>query len=124
MDRQRFRLGIVATAAWAGVSVPVRPGAQQLEDAIRSITVTESVVEITLFSSRGFPVRDQQEILRIGEHEFFHDRHGAGGDLHTLVYALTPGEFAETAPQDLVVVQYGRGGYADRREFGPLGTPR
>src|SRR5262249_15949570 len=60
MERQRFRLGIVAMAAWAGVSLPVRSGAQQLEDAIRSITATESVVEITLFSSRGFPVRDQQ----------------------------------------------------------------
>ena len=121
-DRRRFRLGVVGLVAWAAVSLASRAGAQAEGEAIRGIVLTDAGVEITLFSSRGFPVRNEKQVLRIGEHEFLRSRYGADGDLHTLTFLLTRGEFGATTPEDSVVVQYGHGGSADRRDFGALGT--
>jgi hypothetical protein len=122
MGTQRYWLGIVGLLAWAVVSVTARAGAQPDENTIHGIAVTDAGVEITLHSSRGFPVRDAREILHVGQHEFVRSHYGADGDLHTLSFVLTAGEFTETAPEDAVVLHYGHGRSGDEREFGLLGT--
>src|SRR5262245_43944478 len=70
---RRLRCGVIGLLVCTTVALASRAGAQGDVNVIQGITFTSSGVEITLFSSRGFPVRDQKEILLIGGHEFLRD---------------------------------------------------
>jgi hypothetical protein len=78
-------------------------------------------VEITLTSSREFPVRSELAALRIGERLFTRSRY-AGSDLHTLVFTLTPEELDALDDGAAVSVQYGSDTPppASSWSFGPL----
>ena len=76
--------------------------------------------EIEVTSDREFPVRDELAVLRIGAHSFALSRYPDIGDTHTLIFTLTPEDFANTVATDEVTVQYGFGEPNVRWSFGPL----
>ncbi len=67
-------------------------------------------VEITVWSVKRFPVRNELAVLRIGKKEFTRSRYPDNGDTHTLVFTLTKEEFDRTSDGDSVRVYYGLGG--------------
>lgn len=75
----------------------------------------KAAVEIIVWVSNGFPVRNEIAVLRIGSKEFTLSRYPESGDTHTLIFTLTPEQFAQTATGDLVSVYYGRGGESNER---------
>jgi hypothetical protein len=78
-------------------------------------------VEIEVTSDQEFPARNELVVLRIGAQQFVLARYPDSGETNRLIFTLTAGEFAQTAPGDPVTVQYGRGGEArERWNFGPL----
>ena len=79
------------------------------QNVIQRIQTVGAGIEIELSSARQFPVRAQMVVLRIGEHEFVRSRYPADGRLNTLIFTLTPAEFATLSNGDPVRVQYGRG---------------
>lgn len=66
-------------------------------------------VEIEVWSDREFPVRNEITVLRIGAQQFMLSRYPENGDTHTLIFTLTPDEFAKTSNGDRLTVQYGMG---------------
>jgi hypothetical protein len=89
-------------------------------NTIRGIRSTDSSVEIELQSTKPFPVRSEIAVLRIGTREFMNSRYPADGRLDTLIFKLTPDEFAQVASGDPIRVQYGRGAKANYWDFGTL----
>src|SRR5437867_4451507 len=100
--------------------------------SIRATTVDSTrVIEIELQSSREFPVRDQVVVLRIGKKDFLRSRAPNDGSLKTLIFMLTPEDFAQLVEGDAMSVRYGLE-YSDdstrqpsgadnaRWDFGPL----
>ncbi len=78
-------------------------------------------IEVVVWASNGFPVRNEIAVLRIDSKEFMLSRYPESGDTQTLIFTLTPEEFAQTATGDLVTVQYGRGGESNEQwNFGTL----
>jgi hypothetical protein len=78
-----------------------------------------SCIEIELFSTDGFPVRDQLMVLQIGARQFFLSQY-ANGDLNTVIFTLTEGEFTESPCGDPVTIQYGLGMPDEFWQFGNL----
>lgn len=76
--------------------------------------------EIEVTSGREFPVRDELAVLRIGAQSFALSRYPDTGDTHTLIFTLTPEQFANTVATDEVTLQYGFGEPNVRWSFGPL----
>jgi hypothetical protein len=79
-------------------------------------------IEIELYSSGEFTVRDEVLVLRIGKTDFLLSRYSDDGDIHTLIYTLTPEEFDQLSTGDPISVRYGRDietSY-DARDFGAL----
>jgi len=79
----------------------------QVVNAINTIKTVEAGVDVELTSPRGFPVRNELIVLRIGTREFTRSRSPEDGSLNTLIFTLTAEEFAATATGDRVVVQCG-----------------
>src|SRR5690606_6646892 len=80
-------------------------------------------VQIVLSSPRAFPAGGAMPVLHIGEHEFRLSRYPLDGDLHTLIFTLTPEQFDAVRDDDAVIVQYD-GTSPDRVwSFGPLEKP-
>lgn len=78
-------------------------------------------IEIVVWASNGFPVRNEIAVLHIGSKEFTLNRYPESGDTHTLIFTLTPEEFAQTATGDPVSIYYGRGGESNEQwNFGTL----
>ena len=71
-----------------------------------------SAIELEVTSPRPFPVMGTSPVLRIGGREFSISRYPASGDLHTLIFTLSPQEFAATKSGDSIIVQYGASGVA------------
>ncbi len=80
----------------------------------------DSAVEIELFSTRAFPVRDELMVLRIGEQHFFLSRYAEDGNLNTVIFLLTRDEWEQAVDGDPVVVQYGMYEAGDPWDFGLL----
>jgi hypothetical protein len=92
--------------------------------SIRSVTSSDILggqpgVEIELYSSDGFPVRDQIMVLQIGARQFFRSQY-PNGDLNTVVFTLTVDEFAALFYGDPVTVQYGLDPPSEVWRFGNL----
>jgi hypothetical protein len=104
----------------------VAPWVVSAQDAntIRSVRAVQSGVEIEVHSATEFPVRANIVVLRIGDKEFTQSRNPADGSLNTLIFTLTPGEFAQVNHGDPVSVYYGRGETGGRWNFGALNKPR
>jgi hypothetical protein len=62
-------------------------------------------VEIEVYSPRAFPVTDPPPVLQIGS-KVFKVVAFKNGDPHTLVFTLTPDEFANTRDESLITVHY------------------
>jgi hypothetical protein len=62
-------------------------------------------VEIEVYSPHAFPVTDAMVVLQIGT-KVFKISEFKNGDPHTLVFTLTPEEFASTRDESLVTVRY------------------
>jgi len=93
-------------------------------NTIRSIeSVAGQRIEIEVHSTREFPVRDEIVILRVGTQEFTLSRSPADGSLHTLIFRLTPAEWAGTKTGDAVLLYFGQDDpkdTANRWVFGSL----
>jgi hypothetical protein len=79
-------------------------------------------VEVELYSSDEFTVRDQALVLRIGKTDFVLSRYSDDGDIHTLIFTLTPEEFDQLSTGDPISVRYGQEletSY-EQRDFGAL----
>lgn len=70
---------------------------------------TQPLIEIEVSSDRPFPVRNQLQVLRIGQREFLRSRYPTNGDTKRLVFTLTEPEFHQIASGEETSVQYGRG---------------
>lgn len=79
-------------------------------------------VELELTSSRPFPAMGSPPVLHIGSREFVISRYRPDGDLHTLIFTLTPEELDATREGDPVVVRYPSPELV--WSFGPLRKPR
>ena len=88
-------------------------------NTIVSIRAVAGGVELELQSTREFPVRDEQVILRIGSVEGTSSRPPDDGSLDTLIFFLTSERFSQTATGDRVTVRYGRES-TDVWDFGEL----
>jgi hypothetical protein len=79
-------------------------------------------VDITLTSSRSFEVRNDILTMQIGTATFTLSRTPANGDTGTVIFTLTPAEFAATASGDPITVYYGSGSPSDGDawQFGTL----
>jgi hypothetical protein len=62
-------------------------------------------VEIEVSSPRAFPITNAMVVLQIGT-KVFKVSEFKGGDAHTLVFTLTPEEFASIRDESLVTVRY------------------
>ncbi len=62
-------------------------------------------VEIELYSERPFPVVNSLVLLQIGTDKFYLSGY-KDGNLNTLVFTLTPEEFARAKPGDPIIVRY------------------
>lgn len=93
-------------------------------NTIKSIqTAAGGTVEIEVHSTREFPVRDEIVILRVGTQEFTSSRTPADGSLNTLIFRLTPTDWAGTKTGDSVTIFYGQDDPKDttnRWVFSPL----
>ena len=63
-------------------------------------------IEITLTSTRPFTVRDEGLLLQVGQATFTLSHSPADGDLNTIIFALTPSEFAATKTGDPVTAYF------------------
>lgn len=78
-------------------------------------------VEVVVTSNQPFPVWDELAVLRVGNQEFNISRYPDTGELNTLIFTLTAGQFAATNDGDSVRVQYGSGESVPTRwSFGAL----
>ena len=90
---------------------------------IATVTMPDiTQVEITLTSTRQFDVRDDILTLQIGTTTFTLSRSPDDGSLNTVIFALTPAEFAATKTKDPVTVYFGSSSptSADAWNFGTL----
>jgi hypothetical protein len=92
--------------------------------SIRSVMASDALggqpgIEIELFSTDEFPVRDQLMVLQIGAAQFLLSQY-PNGDLNTVTFTLTEYEFAGVASGDPVTVQYGLGMPDEFWQFGNL----
>jgi hypothetical protein len=105
-----FCLAFFASASFLAVLLLTSPpSTAQDVNTIKSIRTTPSRVEIELYSSRPFPVRALPPVLRMGSKEFTLSRNPEDGSLNTLIFTLTPDEFAQIQAGDQVTVHYGSG---------------
>jgi hypothetical protein len=107
---------------WSGLSTI---NAMNIINSIKIVPSSEALdsntgVEIELLSTEAFSVRDELTVLRIGDKEFTLSRYADDGNTNTLVFTLTPEEFAQIGNGDPVTVQYGRGTSPDVWNFGTL----
>ena len=58
--------------------------------------------------------------MRIGDQEFDVSRYPAHGDTRTVIFTLTPHEFAQIGKGDAMTVYYGRDSGARGWNFGPI----
>ena len=77
-------------------------------NTIKRIQTVDGVVEIEVHSSREFPIRDQVVVLRIGDKEFLRSKTPENGSLNTLIFMLTPTQFAALTDGAAMTVKYGR----------------
>lgn len=90
--------------------------------AIRS--APNGSVQIELYSSSGFPARNEIAVLEIGGKEFLISQYPPNGDTRTLIFTLTSEEFAKLRDGDRVVFKYGRGEQVEKKDFGRLDKKR
>jgi hypothetical protein len=90
--------------------------------SLRSVAFAngQSDVEISLISNREFLPAGEMLILRIGNREFSTSRYNSSGETSTVIFTLTPEEFAAVSQGDQVVVQYGSGAGAAPWNFGHI----
>ena len=77
---------------------------------IRSVDAAKALggkpgAEIEVYSPRAFPATDATVVLQIGT-KVFKVSEFKNGDPHTLVFTLTPDEFASTRDESLITVHY------------------
>ncbi len=109
------------------LTLAVAPRASAADtNTIQSITnVTPAsgpAVDITLTSTRAFGVRNDILTLQIGTATFTLSHFSADGDTGTVIFTLTPAEFAATVTGAPVTIYYGSGSPADADawQFGKL----
>ena len=120
---------------WARVSLQMvlgiavhGSGAGAVENAVDRLQAIRSGpngnVQIELYSSSGFPVRNEIAVLEIGGKEFLISQYPPNGDTRTLIFTLTPEEFAKLHDGDRIVFKYGRGEQLEKKDFGRLDKKR
>jgi hypothetical protein len=88
-------------------------------EAIRS--APDGRVQIELYSSSGFPVRNEMAVLEIGGKEFLISEYPPHGDTRRLTFTLTAEEFAKLLDGDRLLFKYGRGEQVNqKKDFGRL----
>lgn len=98
------------------------------QSEIAAIRAVGPDIEVELRSTRPFPVRALAPVLCMGSQESWVARLPGDGDLHTLIFTLTAGEFALTQDGDPVTLEHGgcdrslddQRLYWDLWVFGPL----
>lgn len=91
-------------------------------NSVKSITtLATGDIEITVTSTRAFPVRNQLVSLRIGSKDFSRSRSPADGSLNTLIFFIPSEAFKQIASGDAMTVQYGSGNLpGDKWDFSSL----
>jgi hypothetical protein len=121
--------GLVAATAGAPAAVPTADTPLDLGTtandnnaikSLRSVTLAngQSGINIELTSNREFLPQGEMLILRIGEAEFSTSNYPATGETTTVIFTLTPEEFARVSQGNEVIVQYGSGTGAGAWKFG------
>ncbi len=102
------RRAVVGSLLLASVTLATGGGPARAQGSlIRSIRAAGPAIEVEVHSSTPFPVRALPPVLRIGGREFRLSRSPADGSLSTLIFLLTPEEFARVSTGDQVTVHYG-----------------
>ena len=96
--------------------------AQAEQNTIKSIVAAKSGdIEITVSSSRPFPVRNALVSLQVGSQSFSRSRSPADGSLDTLIFMVPAKQFAQLTSGANMAVQFGQGQLeGDRWAFGKL----
>ncbi len=101
------------------LSGPAMAQQQEEVNTIKSIKTVPEGIEIELYSTREFPVRNEIVRLHIGDDEFTRSRSPEDGSLNTLFFTLTVSAFeTRVATGDRVWVDFGEG--SQRWDFGTL----
>ncbi len=83
---------------------------------------------VCLYSTAEFPMRDEVITLSIGSKTFINSSYVQGGDLHTIIFTLSPSDYQGLKNGDPVAVFYGQGdsfNTASQWSFGTLsGLPK
>lgn len=79
-----------------------------------------SAVEVELKSNRNFLPKGMLLVLRIGESEFGVSRYPQTGETTSVIFTLTPEEFAQIQDGDSITVQYGSGSNRPGWRFGKI----
>jgi hypothetical protein len=93
--------------------------------AIRSVPSSQYLLgqpgyEIEVTSTHEFPARDALALLRVGQQQIDLSRYPDSGNEHTLIFTLTPEQYASIASGDHVALQYGSEGLGEHWDFGQL----
>ena len=84
--------------------------------------VAPDTVEIELASADAFPVRDAIIELHVGPVTSGLSRYGDDGDLHSVIFLLTPDELAQITNTDPAYVRFNPGGPDDAWLIGAIDT--
>lgn len=74
--------------------------------SLRAVGKDATDVEMELHSTREFPVRDALVLLRIGAQEIRFSRSPESGSLNTLIFHLSPVQWAQARSGDAMTVYY------------------
>lgn len=119
-----LQLSLLTLGMLSGPSTTLAQNDENTIDAIRSVASSPYLegrpgVEITLKSTRPFPVVNAIAVLEIGSARFYLSHYDEEGDLNTLTFTLSQAEFDQATDGELVSLKYepdSQGSW----NFGPL----
>lgn len=104
---------------WAGVTITTSP---RLAVVVREECVGTDVVEIEIRSPDVFPVRNAILELHVGSVTSGLSRYGDNGDLHSVIFLLTPDQLAQVGETDVAYVGFTPGGPDEAWQVGTIDT--
>ena len=121
---RRLRVGMVL--ALALLCLPALAADTNTVSSIRTVKqkTGQTLVEVTLHSTRSFGARDEVVHMDMGKTMFLDSRSPKNGSEYTLIFTMTPAQFKALPDKTPIVVSYGHdadsGLTGDTWPFGPL----
>ena len=119
--------GAASQTILAGTDDPLDTGVSEKSDVNKILAIKqmaaasgENGVDFELSSNREFLPQGEMLVLRIGSQEFDLSHYATDGETRTIIFTLTPQQFAQISTGDKVTVYYGAGTDGREWNFGPV----